>query len=87
MEPALAASYVNEGYQMYERIVAKEVGAAGVTDKADFYKWLRDTKGHKLQEAIQGLTQRRDVALFRELASDYNRHSSPQALALKSRMR
>lgn len=87
MEPELAKNYVQTGYEMYEAVVAKAVATVGVTDKQDFYKFLRDTKPRELQHAIQSLTMGRDVALFKELASEYNRHSSPEAKALKSRMR
>lgn len=85
--PALAAQFVREGHDMYERIVAKTIATEGVSDKAGFYEWLRQSKGRALQSAIQSLTQRRDVGQFRTLAAEYSRHSSSQAQSLKSRMR
>ena len=85
--PALAAQFIREGHDMYERIVAKAVATEGVSDKAGFYEWLRQSKGRALQSAIQSLTQSRDVGQFRTLAAEYSRHSSPQSQSLKSRMR
>lgn len=87
ISPELAKQFVAEGTAMYTRIVNKEVAKAGVDDKEGFYEWLRQSKGRALQSAIQSLTQGRDVSQFRTLAAEYARHNTPEAKALKSRMR
>ena len=79
MDTGLAAQFVNEGYAMYERIVATETAAMGVTDKPAFYAWLRDSKQKPLQAAMQSLTAQRDVQPFRTLAIEYGRYTSEQA--------
>lgn len=85
MDPALARMYVQKGHAMYERHVAKAAAESGVEDKQAFYSWLRNSKGHALQHAIQSLTQGRDVSPFRTLAHEFNRGNSE--LALKARGR
>lgn len=85
--PALAAQYVREGHDMYERLVATEASAAGVQDKAGFYGWLRESKGRALQSAIQSLTMGRDMTQFRVLANEYVRHNTPEAKILAARLR
>lgn len=75
IEPTLAAEYVNEGYNMFERVVSKVVIDAGVQDKQAFYAWVRESKGRALQQAIGALTATRDVSHFRTLAAEFNRHN------------
>jgi hypothetical protein len=82
--PELAAMYVREGHDMYERLVAKEASAAGVQDKEGFYGWLRETKGRALHSAIQSLTAGRDVSPFRTLAHEYLRSTSEVAARVRS---
>ena len=86
ISPEQAAFYVTEGHNLHERIVARESAAMGVTDKENFYRWCRQSKGSALQHAIQSLAQGRDVAPFRVLAVEYVRHTSPAAKELRSRM-
>lgn len=71
----LAHQYVNEGYAMYERIVAKEVAAMGVDEaqRPAFYEWLRTSKSRSLQNAMQSLTAARDITPFRTLALEFKR--------------
>ena len=83
IEPALAAQYVQEGYEMHERIVAREAAALGVTDKAGFYAWMQEHKVRGLQNAVQSLSAARNVQPFRVLALEYARYSSEQASKMR----
>lgn len=85
ISPELAKQYVQEGYEMHERIVAKEAAAMGVTDKNGFYSWMQETKNKALQNAIQSLSTARNVQPFRTLALEYGRFTSE--LGLKNRPR
>lgn len=87
ISPEQATFYVTEGHNLHERIVAKEVAAVGIADKEGFYLWCRESKGRALQNAIQSLAMGRDVAPFRALAVEYARHNTPEATALKARLR
>lgn len=83
--PTLAAEYVQAGYDMHERIVAKEAASLGVSDKAGFYGWMQEHKGRALQNAIQSLATARNVQPFRILALEYTRYSSEQATKMRPR--
>lgn len=83
--PALAAQYVQEGYEMHERIVAREAAALGVTDKAGFYSWMQEHKNRALHNAVQSLTAARNVQPFRTLALEYTRYTSEQAAKIRPR--
>lgn len=71
----LAMQYVDAGYAMHERIVAREVASLGVTDKESFYTWARESKSKALQNAIQQLTLARNVTPFRHLALEFKSRS------------
>lgn len=83
IEVAEALNYVEEGYALHERHVAREAAAMGVTDKQGFYGWLREAKPQQLHRAIQSLSAARDVQPFRVLALEYTRYSSAQAAKLR----
>jgi len=83
IEVAEALNYVEEGYALHERHVAREAAAMGVTDKQGYYQWLRESKPHQLHRAIQALSAARDVSPFRLLALEYTRHTSAQAAKLR----
>jgi len=83
IEVAEALNYVEEGYALHERHVAREAAAMGVTDKQGFYGWLRSAKPQQLHRAIQSLSAARDVQPFRVLALEYTRYSSAQAAKLR----
>jgi hypothetical protein len=85
IEPGLAAQYVQEGYEMHERIVAREAAALGVTDKEGFYAWMQEHKVRPLQNAVQCLSAARDVQPFRTLALEYTRYTSEQAAKMRPR--
>jgi len=85
IEPELANEYVQAGYDMHERLVAKEAAAMGVTDKAGFYSWLRESKAQALHRAVQSLSASRDIQPWRVLALEYTRFTSDQATKLRPR--
>ena len=85
IEVAEALNYVEEGYALHERHVAREAAAMGVTDKQGFYGWLREAKPQALHRAIQALSAARDVTPFRVLALEYTRFTSEQATRLRPR--
>ena len=85
IEPELANEYVQAGYDMHERLVAKEAAAMGVTDKAGFYSWLRESKAQALHRAVQSLSASRDIQPWRVLALEYTRFTSEQATKLRPR--
>lgn len=76
ISPELASEYVEHGYAMHERIVAREVATMGIDDaqKPEFYSWLRNNKGRALQGAIQSLAMGRDITPFKTLALEFKRH-------------
>jgi len=83
IEVAEALNYVEEGYALHERHVAREAAAMGVTDKQGYYSWLRESKPQQLHRAIQALSAARDVQPFRILALEYTRFTSAQASKLR----
>jgi hypothetical protein len=84
LPPQLAQSYVEEGFAMYSRLVEGDAKSMNITDTKAYFDWMRDSKGHALQEAMQSLVAQNDISKFRTLALEYGRHTSPQAQALRA---
>jgi hypothetical protein len=72
MEPSLALEYVEQGIAKEERVVARVLAKAGISEnqKEAAYQFFRE-QPQKLQNAIQMLTHQRDVSAFKELAVAY----------------
>jgi hypothetical protein len=87
IEPELARQYVDEGSQMYQRVVDRSLAPLGLEGDRlqEAYAFMRESP-QRLQDAIQRLVHTRDPGGFKELALDFRvaRPDSAQLALFKS---
>lgn len=83
LEPAQAQAMVDQGVQMYEKVVARSVAQMGIheSQKEAFYAFTR-SRPHQLQDAIQRLTMGRDAKGFDAMAAEWLRHNGTSGRGL-----
>jgi hypothetical protein len=77
MDPAQAMQVIQQGVQMYQRVVDRSMQQLGITAEQlpAFYDFAR-SRPRQLQEAIGRLTMGRDVHGFDVMGVEWMRHSS-----------
>lgn len=72
IDPALALEYVQQGYGMHERIVARALAPMGLQGgQLEAFYTAAQRHPAKLQDAIQKLVHGRDVSGFKAMAIDH----------------
>lgn len=85
IEPELAREYVEQGYTMYERTVARALAPLGLEGERleQAYEFMRQ-QPERLQNALQQLVHARDVSAFKALGVAFKVANPPDMSAYKA---